>query len=340
MVTAMSASSEPSLTGIVYDDRFLLHDTGPTAPERPDRLRRIVEVLKQDGLWPRLHRILFAAADRHQLRRLHREAYLDRLDAACANGSLYLDDIDSTICPASADVARLAVGGILRAIDEVAAGRLANAFCAIRPPGHHAEAERSMGYCLFANAALAADSLTRDGRCERVAVIDFDVHHGNSTQNLFEDRADVMAISLHGDPVETYPGTGFTHETGLGAGEGTTLNILMPAGSDDRAYAHAVQTQVVPALESFKPDFLILASGFDAATEDPLASMRVTTEGFRVMTHLLLEAADRLCGGRVVSILEGGYHLDALSAGVSAHVRELIKHGKLNDAQLAVTQAD
>ncbi|BAM03065.1 histone deacetylase family protein [Phycisphaera mikurensis] len=312
-------------TGLIYDDRLLLHDTGPTHPERPDRLRAVMDRLRADGLAQRTESLYFATAGRHRLGRLHTPAYLDRLDAACAGGEPIIDDIDSCIGRVSADVARLALGGILRVTEAVGRGELNNAFCATRPPGHHAEADRSMGYCLYANAAFAADLLTTDLGLDRVAVVDFDVHHGNGTQHLMAGRGDVLALSIHGNPAVLYPGTGFEHETGEGSGEGATVNVCMPPGAGDADYLHAFRERVIPALEAFRPEALVLAAGFDASVRDPLAPMRVTDDGFRQMTRLLLDAADRLCGGKVVSILEGGYDLEGLAGGVAAHVGVLLE---------------
>lgn len=324
MTQSQTSPGSDGITGIIYDDRFLLHDTGPTHPERPDRLRAVVDRLKADGLWSRLTPTYFATAGRPRLLRLHTAGYLDRLDAACAQGRPFIDDIDSTICPVSADVARLALGGILRATALVASGTWTNAFCAVRPPGHHAEADRSMGYCLYANAAFAADALTHDHGYARVAVVDFDVHHGNSTQHLLDTRPDIFRVSIHGDPAQMYPGTGTPEEIGQGAGAGLTLNVVVPPGADNRAYLEAFERDLLPRLEAFKPQAMVLAAGFDASERDPLAPMRVTEEGFAVLSRRLLEVAERHAQGRVVSILEGGYDLEGLAGGVSAHVRELI----------------
>lgn len=315
-------------TGLIYSDRFLEHDTGQGHPERPDRLRAIVQRLKADGLWDRLTPLDFEAAGRSRLERLHSPKYVWRVYEACAHQLSHIDVPDSAICEDSADIAELAVGGVLRAVAAVMAGEVDNAFCATRPPGHHAEADRSMGFCLFANVALAAEALLSDHGLERVAVVDFDVHHGNGTQHLLEKRGDALFISIHGDPLSLYPGTGFAHETGWGQGQGRTLNIEMRPGSGNAHYLQAFDEQVVPALHDFAPQFLLISAGFDAADGDPLASMRVTTEGFEAMTRRLLDVAAEHADGRVVSVLEGGYDLASLAAGVSAHLRVLLDMGK------------
>lgn len=311
-------------TGLIYDARFLDHDTGPGHPERPDRLRAVERRLRADGLWERLMRLDFEAADEERLHRLHTPAYVRRVEAACGAGERYIDVVDSTICAESYGLAKLAVGGVLRAVAAVMDGEVDNAFCVARPPGHHAEADRSMGFCLFGNIALAAEALIADHGLERIAIVDFDVHHGNGTQHLLEDRPDILFISVHEDPRQLYPGTGFANEAGVGAGEGFTLNVPLPPGSGDAAYLRAFDEIVLPKLESFAPQFLLISAGFDAAAADPLAHMQVGTAGFRAMTERLVRTAREYAGGRLVSVLEGGYDLEALGAGVAAHVGVLL----------------
>ncbi len=309
--------------GLIYDDRFLEHDTGPGHPERRDRLRAITARLKKTGQWDALERLPFGPADRAWIERLHRPAYIERCFAACAAGQRFIDSPDSAISARSAELAQLAVGGVLAAAEAVMTGRVARAFCAVRPPGHHAEADLSMGFCLFNNVAIAAEYLIVQHGLERVAIVDFDVHHGNGTQHLFEDRRDVLFVSLHQDPHTLYPGTGFADEAGVGDGQGFTLNVPLPPLSDDHAYLDAIDRQILPRLRTYEPEALLVSAGFDAATADPLAQMEVSTDGFTQITRRLIELADERCAGRLLSVLEGGYDLDALAEGVSAHVAEL-----------------
>lgn len=316
-------------TGLIYDPAFLEHDTGPNHPERPDRLRAIVQQLQAQGLWDRLLPLAFEPADDARLSRLHTADYIQRITAACAASKPYIDTVDSAICVESDAIARLAVGGVLRAVSAVMAGEVDNAFCAVRPPGHHAEADRSMGFCLYGNVALAAESLIADHGLERVAIIDFDVHHGNGTQHLLEDRSDVLFVSVHQSPASCYPGTGSASETGTGAGQGFTLNVPMEPGGGDAEYFKVFDEIIVPRLDEFAPQFLLISAGFDAAAADPLAQMSVSTSGFAGMTQRLLGVASRHAAGRVVSVLEGGYDLDALSAGVAAHVGLLLDTGRI-----------
>jgi acetoin utilization deacetylase AcuC-like enzyme len=312
-------------TGLIYDERFLGHDTGEGHPERAERLCAVERGLREAGLWDRLTRIAFESAGVGYVQRLHDPVYVDRCLEHCREGRSFIDTPDSAICRDSAEVALLAAGGVKAAVRAVMAGEISKAFCAVRPPGHHAEADKSMGFCLFGNVALAADYLTGELGVERVAIIDFDVHHGNGTQHLLEDRSDVMFISLHQDPATNYPGTGYAKEIGAGRGEGYTLNIPLAQGGGDDVYMKAFGSQVLPRLAEYKPQFLLVSAGFDAAMEDPLAGMNVTTDGFAWMSRRLVEAASELCGGRLVSVLEGGYDLDALSRGVVAHVKVLLE---------------
>ncbi|MEM6458675.1 MAG: histone deacetylase [Planctomycetota bacterium] len=311
-------------TGFVYHDRFLDHDTGPGHPERPDRLRAVVDGLRRDGTWDRLKHLGFEPAAASVLERLHSPGYVHRVFETCASGLPYVDTPDSAVGEDSAEIAALAVGGVLRAVGAVMRGEVDNAFCAVRPPGHHAEIGRSMGFCLFGNAALAADAAVRNHGLSRVAVVDFDVHHGNGTQHLLEDRADVLFVSLHEDPTHQYPGTGFAHEAGRGGGDGFTLNVPLPSGGGDDALLAAHDETVAPRLDAFAPELLVLSAGFDAAADDPLGHLNVSTAGFNALTSRLLDIAQRHAAGRVVSVLEGGYDLDALSAAVSGHVALLL----------------
>lgn len=258
------------------------------------------------------------------IERIHQKAYIDRLRDVCGRGDPFIDTADSAICPGSYDVAVLAAGGLLAAADAVMAGNVQNAFCAVRPPGHHAEAGRSMGFCLFNNVAIAAEYLIAHHGVNRVAIVDFDVHHGNGTQHIFERRSDVLFISLHEDPGSLYPGMGYEYEKGHGPGQGYTVNLPLVPGSGDEQYRDLFQTRVVPALHEFKPEVLLISAGFDAAAEDPLANLQVSEKGFLWMTQQLVEIAQHHCRGRLISTLEGGYDLDSLARNVSGHIKTLL----------------
>lgn len=308
-------------TGLVLDEVFCRHLSGPGHPERPQRLIAIADELDRRGLTSRCRRITPVPVDSDLVRRSHSEAYLLRLADACRRGEPYIDTPDSGICPESYEIALLAAGSVVEAVDCVMAGEVHNAFCAIRPPGHHAEYDRSMGFCLLSNVVLAVHHLRRRHGVRRVLILDWDVHHGNGTQHLLEDDPDAMFISIHGHPQYVYPGTsGYAEERGAGAGVGATLNVPMMPMSGDREYRAAFDTHIRPVLDSFPAEFLLISAGFDAHRLDPLAPLNLETESFGWMTELLLDTADQHCAGRLVSVLEGGYHLEALAASVAVHV--------------------
>ncbi|MCS7081561.1 MAG: histone deacetylase [Bacteroidetes bacterium] len=302
-------------TAFVYDPRYLEHDPGPGHPERPDRLRAILGHLKKGPLWPALEPIQPDPAERAWVERVHPPEYLARLEAFCQAGGGHLDP-DTVAGPESLRVALLAAGGVIAACDAVLSGRVRNAFCAVRPPGHHAERARAMGFCLLNNVAIGARYLQHRWGLERMAIVDWDVHHGNGTQEIFYEDPSVLFISLHQHPL--YPGTGSRQERGRGPGEGYTLNIPLPPGSDDAVYERAFLEEVLPALDRFRPEALLISAGFDAHRLDPLAQQRLSEAGFRRMAELLWDVARRYAGGRLIAVLEGGYHLEALARSVEA----------------------
>lgn len=308
-------------TGFVYDDRFLDHDTGPGHPERPARLSATMGVLRDAPWFAKLAQLDARVADITEVEAVHTLAYIRRAADACAASAPFLDTTDVTISTASCDVAMLAAGAPLVLADALAEGRIDNGFALLRPPGHHAERDIAMGFCLFNNVAILARYLQKQHGLERIAIVDWDVHHGNGTQHAFEADASVMYVSLHQYPY--YPGTGAASDTGVGAGRGTTLNCPMPAGAGDSAYESAFATQVLPALDVFAPDAVLISAGFDAHADDPLADIHLSTRMFGWMTDRLRETADRHAGGRVLSLLEGGYHLDRLAACVALHLEQL-----------------
>ena len=311
-------------TGLIYDERFLEHDTGHGHPERSDRVRAIVQHLESTGHWARMQRLSFGPAEPAAIEAVHDRAYIERLTHACDHRVPFIDEPDSAICEDSAEIAYLAAGGVLAAVDAVMAGQVDNAFCAVRPPGHHAERCRSMGFCMFNNVAVAAEHLLGHHGIERVAIVDFDVHHGNGTQHSFETRRDVLFVSLHEDPQWLYPGSGLAEEIGKGEGEGLTLNIPLAPHSGDEESRAAFDEQVLPKLDEFEPQALLVSAGFDAAEADPLAHQRVTDEGFRFMAERLCDAARQHCEGRLIVTLEGGYDLNALACGVEMMVESML----------------
>jgi len=310
--------------GFVYSDRFLDHHTSTGHPERPERLRAIIDRLTDSGRLDAMHALEFGPATPEIVARLHTPGYIDRVRKACELGADHMDSMDTPICRDSFDVALLAVGGALRAVDAVMAGEVNAAFCAMRPPGHHAEQHAAMGFCLFSNVALAADHLVREHALERIAIVDFDVHHGNGTQHLLEERGDVLFCSTHEHPKFQFPGTGYAHETGKGDGAGCTVNVPLLPGTGDDALLSAFDDTVLPALDEYAPQFLLISAGFDAHVKDPLGGLEVSNDGFIRITQQLMAVAEKHCNGRVVSVLEGGYDLDALASCVDDHAGVLL----------------
>lgn len=312
-------------TGYVFDERYLLHNPGTWHPERPDRLKSIQKRVVLSGLLESLTLIQPYAAPLSWIEKIHDPEYIQRFRQACAKGWEIFESADNGICQDSFEVALLAVGGIFAACDAMMQGEVNNAFCAIRPPGHHAEHKHAMGFCFFNNVALGARYLQEKYGLEKIAIIDRDVHHGNGTQHIFEEDPTVFYISLHEDPSMCYPGTGYKAEKGKGAGLGYTLNIPFPARSGDWEYLEAMEEEVVPALDKFRPDCLMISAGFDAHAHDPLAHMRLTREGYLRMGRVLATFAKEYCDSRLISVLEGGYNLEVLEECVEDHIRTLQK---------------
>jgi len=311
-------------TSLAQDQRFQRHITGPGHPERPRRLAAISTALHERGLAQACAVVEVSPIALDKVKRVHGESYIERLRQACSTGQPYIDVLDSAICPESYDIALLAAGTMINAVDDVMAARIDNAFCAVRPPGHHAEHDRSMGFCMFNNIAIAAQHLIDQHELSRVLILDWDVHHGNGTQHTFERDPRVLFISVHGHPGIVYPGTGYDNERGKEEGEGYTINISMLPPSGDAEYRKAFDETILPAVERFDPQFVLVSAGFDAHKLDPLAPLELETSTYGWMTDELVGIAKRHCENRLVSVLEGGYNLDALADCVSLHVARLL----------------
>ncbi len=312
-----------SRTGFIYHESYLAHDTGSGHPERPDRLKAITEHLKHTSLWARLQHPLIDPAAEEWILKVHSSRHWKLVKESCARGIEVLDRGDTHVCKKSYEVALLAAGGVLAGVDAVMTGIVQNAFCAVRPPGHHAESDAVMGFCLFNNVAIAARYAQQKYGVEKVAIVDWDVHHGNGTQEIFYEDPSVFYISTHQYPF--YPGTGARTEIGSGRGRGYTLNCPMGAGSGEKDYLEAFTKEIVPALARYKPGLLVISAGFDAHKDDPLANINLTEKSFAELTRFVLEVADKCCSGRIVSVLEGGYNLQALAKSAESHLCELIK---------------
>ena len=309
-------------TGLYTNPIFLEHNTGQH-PENANRLRAILDKLESDKLMGKFKVEAGRTATSAEIKMLHTEKLISEVETASESGAKTLHTRDCVISAQTYKASLHAVGSVLDAALEVAERRLDNAFCAVRPPGHHAEFDTAMGFCFFNNIALAAEFLSREMGFQRILIIDFDVHHGNGTQHFFEERSDIFFVSMHQDPRTCYPGTGFAKENGRGVGTGYTLNIPVPPGIEDAEYLQIFSTDVKPKLEEYNPDFVLISAGFDAHRDDPLASLNLTESTFKKLSFELKRLAEQTAGGRMLSILEGGYDLNALSSCVSEHLQIL-----------------
>jgi len=325
-------SSEPNMpnknpppstktTGFIYDDIYLEHKTTPGHPERPERLVEIIKRLKTGGLYSQLLEVRPSPATLDWIQTVHSLDYIERVQKSSEGGAGFLDSPDVPISRRSYDAAVMAAGGVLTAVDAVINKQVTNAFCAVRPPGHHAMENQALGFCIFNNVAIGAKYVQKKYGVSNVLIVDWDVHHGNGTQATFYDDPTVLYFSVHQYPF--YPGSGSEAEKGKGKGLNYTINVPLPAGSGDDAYVKAFQEKLRPAALAFGPDFVFISAGFDAHEDDLLGGMKVTAEGFAELTRIVKAIAQRCCNGRIVSVLEGGYHLGGLAASVEAHIRVL-----------------
>jgi acetoin utilization deacetylase AcuC-like enzyme len=311
-------------TGLLYDERFKLHVTGPGHPESPERLTAVLRGLEESRLLPQLIPVPAVAAKLEWIEKVHSPKYILSFEEACILDLGELGSADNRISPQSYDVALLAVGGILRAVDMLMEGEIDNAFCAVRPPGHHAEMREALGFCFFNNVAIAARYLQSKWNVGRIGIVDFDVHHGNGTQHTFENDPDVFYYSIHEHPSFSYPGTGREFEKGSDPGMGTTLNSTILPGQGDDEYKRRIMKDLVPAFEDFRPEVILVSAGFDAHASDDMSDVNLSTEGFSWMMKVILGLADRHSGGRLISVLEGGYSLELLPELIGNHVRILL----------------
>ncbi len=308
---------------VIYDPVFLKHDTGDH-PENAKRLEAIVGRLKRMGTWDELLHVKPRAASISELKLVHTESLIARVKDLAASGGGMIDP-DTVVSKDSFEAALYAAGGSINALEAVFQGQASTAFALVRPPGHHATASRAMGFCLFNNVAVAAKYALTTLNIPKVAIIDWDVHHGNGTQDIFEGEDRVCYVSLHEWP--HYPGTGKASDTGAG----NLVNIPLPAGCGDSEYLRAISEIVIPAVKRFKPEIILVSAGFDGHWADPLASMKLTVSGYASITHLILQLADGVCSGRLAIVLEGGYNLTALAGSVKAVFDTLLGKSEVQD---------
>ncbi len=306
-------------TGIVVDRRYLDHDMGAYHPESPERLRYIYQMIEAEGFSQSCEQISSREATGEEIGMVHDGPYIERV-ASTEGRSVQLDP-DTATSPKSYLAAKLAVGGVINCVEEVLAGKINNAFALVRPPGHHAERDRAMGFCLFNNIAIGARWALEEGSRERILIVDWDLHHGNGTQHTFYSDPQILYFSTHQFPY--YPGSGGLDETGTGEGEGFTVNVPLPVGQGDAEYQTIFKQLLKPIALEFKPEMVLISAGFDIYYGDPLGGMKVTPEGFSELTRILMEIADECCGGKVVISLEGGYDLEGLRDSVRMVLKAL-----------------
>ncbi len=308
-------------TGIVRDERYIDHITDDYHPENPNRLRAIYAMLQRGDMEGQFTEIPPRPATREELEMVHLPSYIDLIASTAGQPSRRLDP-DTVASPKSYEVARLAVGGVLEAIEAVLQGKINNAFALVRPPGHHAETDRAMGFCIFNNIAVGAKYVMKMHGMERILIIDWDVHHGNGTQNTFYEDPEVLYLSTHRYGL-FYPGTGAPAEVGSGKGEGYTVNVPISPGSGDAEYGNVFLHILKPIALSYEPQLILVSAGFDTYYRDPLGGMEMTERGYARLTNIIMDMAERTCGGKIVITLEGGYDLDGLATSVKGVLREL-----------------
>jgi len=311
--------------GIVLDKLYVDHDNGMGHPESQERILAIVDMLKFTNLFDEVVRIEPRDATKEEITLVHTPEHYEKIASTKGKPKVFLD-ADTSTCAVSFDAALRAAGGMISAIDSVLSKEVDRAFPLVRPPGHHAEADRAMGFCLFNNVAVGAAYLTKVRGLDRVLVIDWDIHHGNGTQHIFYDKSEVLYFSTHQYPF--YPGTGAAKEVGTGEGAGYTVNVPMQPGMGDNEFIKIFQEILSPIIEQYKPEFILVSAGFDIFFEDPLGGMKVTPEGFAKLTRLLTDAADKICDGKIVFLLEGGYNLDGLWISTKEVIEELLDKKK------------
>ena len=307
-------------TGIVKDDRYLNHKTGSFHPESHQRLEAIYDMLEEPDVTGVFQEVRARRAERDELLLIHSPAYVDRVAATEGKEHSSLDP-DTSTSPGSYEAALFAAGGLCQAISDVISGELDNAFALVRPPGHHAEKDRAMGFCLFNNVAIGAKYAQEFHNLKRILVVDWDLHHGNGTQHSFEDDDSILYFSTHQYPY--YPGTGAFEQTGTGKGEGFTVNVPLSTGHGDGEYLYVFEKILKPIALEFNPDLILVSAGFDIYKDDPLGGMLVTPNGFAGLTRSVVNIANECCNGKVVATLEGGYNLDGLRDSVKTVLKEL-----------------
>ncbi|HUN56010.1 MAG TPA: histone deacetylase [Smithella sp.] len=324
-------------TGIVKDTRYLQHSAGFAHPESPERLAAIYEMLDNPlESWKFIH-IEPRPATHKEIETIHSPSYVEFIASTAGKRSVYLDP-DTATSPETYEIAKLAVGGVCNAIDSVMDGKVDNAFAFVRPPGHHAEKDSAAGFCVFNNIAIGAMHAISKYNLKRILIVDWDLHHGNGTQHSFYGDKRILYFSTHQYPY--YPGTGDLQEIGRGQGEYYTINVPLCMGAGDSSFVRIFHKILQPVAEEFKPELILLSAGFDTYFQDPLGGMRVTPRGFAAMTRILLNIADKSCQGRLVAVLEGGYHVVGLTKSVKAVLEEMLDETHFSEEKLSVLESE
>lgn len=323
-------------TAYVYDPLYLKH-TKAQHPENKRRLEQIMKHLQDAGFLERMRHLEARDASVEEISTVHRPSYIAQVRDTAEHGGSWLD-ADTYVAPQSYAAALRAAGGLLQAMEAVLEGEVDNAFALVRPPGHHALANRAMGFCLFNNIAIAARHALHKYDLERVLIVDFDLHHGNGTQDAFYEESQVLYFSTHQYPY--YPGTGHWRETGRGSGQGYTVNVPLPAGTGDTGYQHVFDEILLPLARRFKPQLILASAGYDAHWADPLGMMLLSVSGYASMVRTLVTLAGELCAGRLVLTLEGGYNLEALALSIAATFSMLLGDEKVHDPLGPATQGE
>jgi len=315
--------NEALKSGLIYSKEYLNHVTPSGHPESPRRAEVVMKALEEDGLSARMEQLAPRLATQEEVTRCHTPRYFETAKSDVQHGLSDLSTGDTNICERSFDVAMLAAGGVMNAVDAVVQRKVKNAFCVVRPPGHHATPVKGMGFCLFNNIAIAVRHAQAKHKIGKVLIADFDVHHGNGTQDIFYEDGSVLFFDCHQSP--WYPGTGDASETGSGKGLGCTINCPFPAGAGRGEIVGAFQGKLIDAANKFKPELVMLSAGFDSRLGDPLGHFRLSDEDFVDLTKVMLHLAKEYAAGRLVTVLEGGYNLRGLMKAASAHAKTLIE---------------
>ena len=324
-------------TGIVKDTRYLQHSAGFAHPESPERLAAIYEMLDNPLMHWKFTHIEPRVATHKEIETIHSPSYVEFIASTAGQSCVYLDP-DTATSPETYEIAKLAVGGVCNAIDEVMDGKVDNAFAFVRPPGHHAEQDAAKGFCVFNNIAIGAMHAISKYNLKRILIVDWDLHHGNGTQHSFYNDPRVLYFSTHQYPY--YPGTGALPEIGRGPGEGYTINVPLREGAGDASFVKIFRKILQPVALEFKPELILLSAGFDTYFQDPLGGMRVKPEGFANMARILLNIAGTCCQGRFVAVLEGGYHISGLTRSVKAVLEEMLDETHISDERLSLIEKE